>query len=303
MQAPVIAGSCLTARSERGSKRSQPPIHRLRLTSRPITASLAKQTTNYWLFNRAFLLSLRPLFLILVFFFSSPFPVRPKRKKEKRKTNNKKKANTKTPSANTWYSSESCSCTVLLNCYHLFHKQFWQLTSWSYTSKETTVEFNLLELPWIPLRFFFKHFHPEQKCRLIRFMFVFLFCPFIKMTNIPTASRCSCSSKPALSTHTAVASALLQKHRLLESSTWYVSLQISQVFLNTPTGSGNTTQAEFMLKTNDAVRSTSICTTPFLLRGQLHTWEKLNILHLHRAADLSNCYSVLVQARLTFPSV
>lgn len=164
----LLSNSMERARSER----CRPPIHRLRLTSRPITASLAKQTRNYWLFSRAFLLPLCPLVLILV--FSSLFLL-----------------GKKPPSANTWYSSESCSCTVLLNCYHLFHKQFWQLTSWSYTSKETTVEFNLLELPWIPLWFFFKHFHPEQKCRLIRFMFIFPFCQFIKMTNILTSYQYS----------------------------------------------------------------------------------------------------------------
>lgn len=126
----LLSNSMERARSER----CRPPIHRLRLTSRPITASLAKQTRNYWLFSRAFLLPLCPLVLILVF---SPLFLLGK----------KKKNHLQTPDIHL----SRCSCTVLLNCYHLFHKQFWQLTSWSYTSKETTVEFNLLELPWIPL--------------------------------------------------------------------------------------------------------------------------------------------------------
>lgn len=155
-------------------QRWRPPAHpRPWLTSRPITAPLAKQTRNYWLFSRAFLLPLCALVLIRGFFL--PFSCQEKKKES--------------PSANTWYSSERCSCTVLLNCYHLFHKQFWQLTSWSYTSKETTVEFNLPELPRIPLWFFFKHFHPEQKRRLIRLLFIFPFCQFIKRTNILTSVR------------------------------------------------------------------------------------------------------------------
>lgn len=150
---------CLAAYCKNSStKQSVWPINRLLLTSQPITGWLAKQTKNYWLFSWAFILtaqspvshSVFPLFLF-------------------------GKKHLQTPDIHLSH----CSCTVLLNCYHLFHKQFWQLTSWPYTSKETTVEFNLLELPWIPLWFFFKRFHPEQKCRLISLMFILIFCQFI----------------------------------------------------------------------------------------------------------------------------
>lgn len=147
MSAPVIAASCLGAYCKNShSKQSSWPINRLLLTSWPITGWLPKQTKNYWLFSWDFIQPLSsPVSHSVPPLLPTPFPVR------------KKHLQTPDIHLSPW------SCTVLLNCYHLFHKQFWQLTSWPKTSKKTTVEFNLSELPQILLWFFLRHFRPQRK--------------------------------------------------------------------------------------------------------------------------------------------
>lgn len=124
MKAPVIAICCLVEYCKNSSsQKSEWPINMQPLNSQPITTWLAKQTKNYWLLAGLSVFPPFPQFLFLPpsFLFGQ--------------------THLQTPDIHLCL----CRCTVLLNCYHLFHKPFWQLTSWPSTSKKTTVTFNLSE--------------------------------------------------------------------------------------------------------------------------------------------------------------